>query len=262
MTRGRALFAVALVAAFTQRAEAQSSPERASLKGRVGVEGLRRPLRAEASVQRQRAFERLGSMGTNAALALLEAALAPGGEARDARERLIAVRALAAHVDREVAVDALVRALAGAHSKEDPRETLVEQTAALALARSNRPRAQQALAQALRQPGRVSETAALALAAHPPSSCQPLLEAAGTPTPALVRLLGELGDRRAAPQLFALAAGGQPELRAEALLALARLDRARAVGLARSASAEPGSTLAIAAARVLVEASDPGATAA
>lgn len=260
------LLVLALTAAFAERAVAQSAPERSgekatwSLKARVGVEGVRRPLRAESSALRQRAFERLGSMGTNAALALLEAALAPGGEARDARERLVAVRALAPHVDREIAVDALVRALAGAQTKEDPRETLVEQTAALALARSNRPRAQQALAQALRQPGRVSETAALAFLAHPPSSSQPLLEAAGLPTPALVRLLGELGDVRAAAQLASLASGGPPELRAEALLSLARLDRARALVIARAAAlAEPTSTLGVAAVRVLVDAGDPRA---
>jgi HEAT repeat protein len=264
MTRPLAGLFGALVLTFGTHAAAQAVPEKTgdgsppSLRSRFAVEGLRRPLKAESSVLRQRAFERLGAAGTNAALELLSTALAPGGEARDARERLIAVRALASHVDREIAVDALVRALAGAQTKEDPRDVLVQQTAALALARSHRPRAQQALAQALRQPGRVSETARLGLVAHRPSSIAPLLEAAGTPTAALVQLLGELGDPRAASLLASLAKSGPVELRAEALLSLARLDAPHALALSRGiAASEPGSPLGAAAARLLVSSGDP-----
>src|SRR5262245_33127780 len=203
---------------------ADKPPARGSLRSRVGIEATEPLLASEATELRQRAFEKLGAAGTSAALELLAEALEPGGAARTANERLVAVRALAPHAAEERARGALVRAMGGALTRDEPAEIMVRQTAALALARSGDRNALQALAQALRQPGRVSEAARRALRAHPPKAFEPLLSARGVPTPALAGLLGDLKVPRGKELLQTLAQTGAPALRAEALLALQRID--------------------------------------
>ncbi len=231
------------------RAEPPPSP---SFRSRFGIDAVRPWLRAEPTRLRQRAFERLGGLGTNAAIELLTGALSNGGAARDARERLVVVRALAAHTGEESAVAALVRALGPTSGRDDPKDALVEQTAALALARSQNPRAAKALFQALRQPGRVAAMARLALRAYPPRNLNPLLTAPGAPTIDLLELLGELGDRRATAFLANVARQGSPALRGPALTALARCEPAHAIALARViVRSEPGSDFGVAATGVL-----------
>jgi hypothetical protein len=218
----------------TQALPAAAKPEERSLRSSIGVGAAKPLLRAEASDVRRRAFERLGNAGTARALELLARALDIGGAARDARERLAVVRALAPHAAEPTAQDALIRALGGIEDRSSERDRLVEQTAALALAASRHPLGLAALARALRQPGRVSEAARTALTAHPPPRIEPLLLALGAPTPALVELLGELGDAHARPLVERLAQKSPARLQAPALEALARLDRTRAVELARA----------------------------
>lgn len=257
---------VAFTAALATTAGAAPQPSRRdarSLRSSVGVGAAEPLLRAEASDVRQRAFERLGSVGTARALELLARALDNGGAARDARERLAVVRTLALHASEPTAQDALIRALGGLEGRTTERDRLVERTAALALGAAHHPLALAALARALRQPGRVSESARVALLAHPPERIEPLLRAAGVPTPALVDLLGELGDARAVPLLVRVATRSSAELEAHALLALARLDAQHAVALARTAVARStGEGPSVAAARVLAAAADPAAPAA
>jgi HEAT repeat protein len=172
----------------------RTEPPSPSLRARFGIDAVRPWLRAEPTLLRQRAFERLGTLGSNAAIELLATALGNGGEARDARERLVVVRALAPHTHQEGAVVALVRALGSSSRGDEPKDALVERTAALALARSKNPRAARALFQALRQPGRVAAIARLALRAYPPRDLDALLTAPGVPTSELLELLGELAN--------------------------------------------------------------------
>lgn len=233
-------------------------PPPPSLRSRFGVDAVRPWLRAEPTRLRQRAFERLGGLGTNGAIELLASALGNGGAARDARERLLVVRALAAHTGEETAVVALVRALGPTSGRDDPKDALVEQTAALALARSHNPRAAKALFQALRQPGRVAAMARLALRAYPPRKLDALLAAPGAPTSDLLELLGELGDRSAATFLTKVVHQGSPAQRGVALTALARCDPTHALALARTiVRSEPASDLGVAATGVLARANAP-----
>jgi hypothetical protein len=222
-----------------------------SLRARLGIEATRTWFRAEKTELRQRAFERLGSIGTAAALGLLSHALEPDGEARDAKERLVVVRALAAKASEETARSALVRAMAGIDGQDEPKDALVRETAALALAKSADPRAIELLAQALRQSGRTAETAKAALLAHPPRDLAPLFAGRGAPTEALIQLFGELGDRRAAGLLEKIAETATPVLRPKALLALGRVDAERAVELARAFASERDPALRIVSARLL-----------
>lgn len=231
----RALLAVACVGSASPASAAPPAPKpERSLRSSIGIGAAKPLLRAEASEARQRAFERLGNAGTARALELLARALDIGGAARDARERLAVVRALAPHAAEPTAQDALIRALGGIEDRSGERDRWVEQTAALALAASHHPLGLAALARALRQPGRASDAAKTALTAHPPARIEPLLLALGAPTPALVELLGELGDSRARPLVERLAQKSPAHLQAPALEALARLDRPRAVELARA----------------------------
>lgn len=222
---------VVLGAAHAKPSEAP--PPRRSLRGLFGVDAVKPLLRSEAGAVRERAFERLGTLGTPRALELLARALESDGAARDARERLAAVRALAPHAADPVASDALIRALGGIEGHLDERALLVERTAALALAASHDELAERALARALRQPGRVSEHARLALHAHPARGIVPLLLASSTATPALVAVLGELGEPAAWGFLREQAESGDAPVRSAAVTALFQLDGAAAVRLAR-----------------------------
>jgi hypothetical protein len=232
--------------------------ERRSLRSVVGVDAVRPLLRAAAGETRERGFERLGTLGTPRALELLARALDADGAARDARERLAAVRALAPHAADPTAEDALIRALGGVEGHVDERALMVERTAALALAASHDARAVAALARALRQPGRVSEHAGLALRAHPPPDARVLLDASGAPTPALAALLGDLGDVKLRDFAEKLALDSDPRVRAAAVSALFRLDRERALGLAsRAFTSEPDPNVRAALGRVLADGHDP-----
>src|SRR5688572_13215086 len=231
-----------------------------SLRSRVGIEAAEPLLKSESSELRQRAFEKLGAAGTSAALELLADALELGGAARTANERLVAVRALAPHAKEERARGALVRAMGGALTRDEPADIIVRQTAALALARSRDRSALVALAQALRQPGRVSETARVALRAHPPKTLDLLFSARGVPTPALAGLIGDLRYARGRDLLQTLSRSGAPALRSESLIALSKIDRPAAVALAKSfIKNEKHRELRLAATRVLATARDADA---
>jgi hypothetical protein len=256
-----------LLLATTASAQANAPPDRTepriSLRSRLGTEAAAPLLKSESTELRLRAFEKLGTAGTSTALELLSEALEAGGAARTASERLAAVRALAPHARDARARSALVRAMGGAQTRDEPLEVIVRQSSALALARAGDGEALLALAQALRQPGRVSEAARVAVRAHPPKSLEPLLSARGVPTPALAGLLGDLRYLRGRELLRTLAQTGAPALRSEALLALSKVDRESAVSLAkRFSKSEEHKSLRLTAARVLAIARDGDAAAA
>lgn len=221
------------------RGQAQTAPAaRAApwLRDRVGVNPLERALLGGDAPARERAIERLGTVGNARALELLVKALEPSGAAQSARERLLCIRMLARHVTEPKVRDALVRVMTGisvSAERNEPLHAWLRDSAALALAASGERPALEALGKALRQPGRVAQAAAAALVAHPPRDLGPVLAQLRTPTPELVWVLEALGDERAFEALRQIVRRGGPELSALAALALTRLGNFETVELAR-----------------------------
>ncbi len=239
-----------------------------TLRHRLGVDVAEGLLKSQESEDRERGFERLGSVGTAQALDSLVKAFDPGGAARSARDRLVAVRALAPHAKVPAVRELLVRIMVGVGTNPERPEAidgLIERAAALALAASQDEAALVALAKAIRQSGHVAETAEDALVAFPPRSIAPLLGVKTAPTKTLVRVLAQLGDPRAVPALRDIVRRAGPEVRAEAALALARFGDTETIELARhwlSQRSESGPELALAAAQILVQLHAPDAAAA
>ncbi len=239
------------------------SLRRVTLRTRLGVEVAQDLLKEAAAEQRQRGFERLGSIGTTQALDSLLKSFETGGAARSAQDRLIAVRALAEHASVPAVREFLVRVMVGVGSNPGRSEAidgLIESTAALALARSAEPSALVALGKVLCQPGHVAETARDALLAFPPRDLLPVVSGAQTPTRTAVAFFGDLGDQRAIPLLRHSVQSGAGEVRAEAAVSLARLGDADTLELARHWLAhERGFEFRNAAARILLELRAPDA---
>jgi hypothetical protein len=267
--RTLALLILAGVAQLSGPARAQQakpiSPVRGpfvsgSLLDRVGIGHLERTLRGGGASERERALSRLGSLGSARALELLVRALDPSGAAQSPRERLIVVRALAAHAKEPAVRECLVRVMTGISAsaeRGEPLHALLRDTAALALSASGDPPALEALGKALRQSGRVAQAAAAAIAAHPPSELSALVRAHYAPTIDLVAALEALGDERAFELLRDVVRRGSPELRARAALALTRLGNFETVELSlRWAETPSQPTLRLAAAEILLLARD------
>jgi HEAT repeat protein len=260
--------ALVLSTAFGGRALAQpatSAPAavRESLRDRTGASSADKALREGDSRARERAVTRLGALGTPRALELLMKALEGNGLAQSARERLLAVRALATHAREPRVRDCLTRittSISATAERADPLLAIVRDTAALALARSGDAAALTALARGLRQPGRVAEAARTALVAHPPPDLSLLVRAHGAPTLELVHVLEELNDQRSFDTLRDMVQRGSSELRARAAIALVRQGSFESVELARRWGDGPNRSLALAAAEILTLARAPDAT--
>lgn len=244
--------------------DAKLVPAQPSLRDRLGVAPLERALRQTDARKRERALLRLGELGTPRALEILVRALEPSGNAQSARERLIAVRALAPHVTREAEVrECLVRVMTGISTtaeRAEPLHAMLRDTAALALSRSGDGAALEALGKALRQPGRVAQAAGMALVAHPPRELDPILRSHRTPTLELVAVLEQLGDQRAFEVLRDAVRRGGPELAARAAVALTRLGNFETVAVAqRWMQVERRPALLLASAEILSLSHDPSA---
>jgi len=229
-------------------------PRATTLKARTGTTRAQALLGSPYAADRMRGIERLGSFGSPPALELLVKWL-DGGGANDSQMRLVAVRALAPHARQASVQQALVRIMTGVGStasKGDPMEPMVRSSAALALARSREAGAVRLLAKALRQEGPTAEVAAAALRAYPPVDLTPLIDARGAPTRSLVTLLGQLGDQRGFHPLRAFVRWAQPDVRAEAAVALTELGDLETVELARHwLKHEKSVPLRVAATRIL-----------
>ena len=215
---------------------APPSLRRSTLRTHLGINIAEALLKEPAAEQRQRAFERLASVGTAQALDLLLKSFETGGAARSAQDRLIAVRALAAHAAVPQVREFLVRVMVGVGSnpgRSEAIDALIESAAGLALARTGDETALTALGKVLCQPGHVAETASDALLAFPPRNLQPVILGARSPTRTAVAFFGELGDPRAIPLLRQSVQSAPSEVRAEAALALARLGDTDTLDLAR-----------------------------
>jgi hypothetical protein len=205
------------------------------LKFHLGIQSAQRLMKSSNKDDRVRGLERLGSVGTPAALEMLVKSIEPNGAAKSFEERLTAVRALSTHTDKPEVRQALARAMTGSSTNkvEEVGEEMVQKTAALALSRSGHKDSIELLGKALRQEGPVAEAAAEALVAHPPRDLAPLLRARGAPTPTLVSLLERLGDQRAFEMLRGFVKYGASEIRALSAVALTRHGDLETVALAR-----------------------------
>jgi cellulose synthase operon protein C len=255
-----ALFLAQPAAAQVQRARgsrtAAPSLRRSTLRTHLGIGVAEVLLKESAAEQRQRGFERLGSVGTAQALELLLKSFEAGGAARSARDRLVAVRALSDHASVPQVREFLVRVMVGVGSNPGRPEAidgLIEAAAALALARTGDEAALTALGKVLCQPGHVAETASDALLAFPPRDLTKVLAGARTPTRTAVSFFGELADKRAVPLLRQSVQSAAVEVRPEAAVALSRLGDTDTLELARHWLAhERGSEFRSAAARILL----------
>ena len=234
-----------------------------TLKRRLGIDVAEALLKSTDADERQRGFERLSSVGTAQALDLLLKVFDPGGAARSARDRLVAVRALGPHAKVPAVRELLVRVMVGVGSNPERPEAidgLIEHAAALALAASGDDAAISALAKAVRQPGHVAETAKDALLAFPPRNLQPLLQSRSSPTKTLVSVLRELGDPRAVPALRLIVQTAPAEVRADAAVALAHFGDNETLELARHwLRHETSPELRLASAKILLELQAPDA---
>ena len=235
---------------------AAPSLRRNTLRTHLGIDVAENLLKEQSAEQRQRGFERLGSVGSAQALDLLLKSFEAGGAARSAQDRLIAVRALAAHASVPAVREFLVRVMVGVGSnpgRSEAIDDLIEGTAALALARSGDETALTALGKVLCQPGHVAETASDALLAFPPRDLRPVVLGARTPTRAAVTLFGELADPRAIPLLRQSVHSAPSDVRAEAAVSLARLGDTDTLARARHWLAhERGAEFRSAATRILL----------
>ena len=243
----------------------QPSAAPLTLKHRLGIDIAISLLNSTNPLDRQRGFERLGSVGTAQALDLLLNVFETGGSARSAQDRLVAVRALSPHAAVPSVRDFLVRIMVGVGSNPQRPEAIdgmIEHAAALALARAGDEPALSALGKALRQPGHVADTARDALLAFPPRNLTPIVQDLRAPSRTLASFLGELGDARAIPALRELVRSAPIEVRPEAAVALARLGVTDTIELARHwLQAENSPDFQLAAARILLafQAADAGA---
>lgn len=207
-----------------------------TLRTRLGVDVAEALLKDSSSDERQRGFERLGSIGSAQSLDLLLKVFEPGGAARSAQDRLIAVRALSEHASLPSVRDFLIRVMVGVGSNPGRSEAidgLIERAAALALARAGDDVSLAALGKALRQSGHVADTASDALLAFPPRNLDPIVNDRRAPTRVMARLLGALGDTRAIPALREMVRSAPKDVRPDAALALALLGVSETVELAR-----------------------------
>lgn len=226
-----------------------------SLLDQIGVGSIEKALRASDAHERERALTRLGAFGTARALDLLVRSLDANGAAQSSRERLIAVRMLAPYVRVASVRECLVRVMTGISAgaeRAEPLQALLRDTAALALAASKDASALEALGKALRQPGRVAQAAAAALAAHPPEDLSALARAHYAPTIDLIRAFEELGDERAFELLRDIVRRASPELQTAAAVALTRLGDFETVALAQRWAKSEHSTLRVGALQIFL----------
>ncbi len=186
---------------------------------------------------RERALKRLGTATDAQGVQLLIRSVQPNGKARTPRLRLVALRSLARFLDDAAVRRALVTLMSGAglppEAAGNPLETLVRESAAMALAASGSQDALMVLGKSLRQGGPTGTAAARALVAYPPKDLAPLLTTPGAASTNLVDVLGSLGDQRAFNALRSYVTRGSPEVRARATVVLTELGHMETVTLAR-----------------------------
>jgi HEAT repeat protein len=255
------------------------------LADHFGLNVAIRLLRSPDPVDRLRGIERAADIGTPEALSLLVRTVSPrsdplephtpvdGAARTDPRGLLAAVRALSGFLDQASARAALVSvvgartqtfslhpygALAQDHDADDQqaaaRILLARKVAALALARSAYPSAQDALVALASSEGPGQIPAIEALAIEPPRDM--LVRGQALLTPALIGLVGRIGDLRLISLVERGLGSSDESTRAASLVTLAALGDSRALVAAREAPEDPDMGVSLAAAEVLVRLGD------
>ncbi|MFO0592491.1 MAG: HEAT repeat domain-containing protein [Polyangiaceae bacterium] len=222
-----------------------------SIREFFGVPIARRLLWSDDAEDRIRGIERLGSLGTDDAIDALVSVLESGGTAStDTKARLVAVRVLAAHTDKEPVRQVLVRELSTAVGPEargtvSPLQSLLRKTAALALARAGTKKTTEPLLQAVERGGLAGDAASMALRAYPPASLESFFDEKKKLPPSQIAFLGDLGDLRAIEKLRPLIADAdkdkekdkdkdkESDVRLAAVVALAKLGDETALATVR-----------------------------
>ncbi len=245
-----------------------------NVRAHVGTEYAQHLIRSMDPEDRIRGIQRLAAIGSPEAVAMLVQVMESNQSARaDSRALVEMARALARFTDNERARSALVLVVnvgnpglvgrlpqpgrsADSLSLEegDPvaRTELAREIAAIALARALVDRALEQLYGVARGGGSGQPAAMLALTLAPPKDPGFFGTTGATMPPAVIRMLGQLGDLRALDVLHAAAKSSDVLVRGAALLSLAELGDDRAIALARTAIAEPDARLRGAAAEALV----------
>ncbi|HEY4014641.1 MAG TPA: HEAT repeat domain-containing protein [Polyangiaceae bacterium] len=276
-----------VVAPTTAATTSESAPP--GLRSRFGSDVATALLFSADAEDRFRGIQRLASMHTPEALALLVRAVQPGapgagdshaqveGVARkDPRALLAAVRGLARWADLAAGREALRTVLdtspqllatrvASASASDETAEDiegagrilLARQEAAMALAASDSPLALEALIDVGRSAGAGQAAAVDALAMHPPS--QPLLGGVVLTTPATIALAVAAGDLRSLDAMVGALSASDPALRAMAIAALGLAGDSRVLESARAALADPDPRVRLAAGDALVRLGTPDA---
>jgi HEAT repeat protein len=213
-------------------APAPSSESGVTLRSRVGVERAK----ALIGVEDELAIERLGALGTDAALQEL-AKIAESPSNLSERALLLLAQALAEHASHPQGVRSLYALIArGANDSGTVRAgklvSMARAVAAMALARGGSEDGLGLLARMVKRGHEEGELATHALLAHPPRDLAPVLESPGLPNVAMAELLEGLGDQRAFVPLREMVRRGSPDVQARAALALTRLGHLETVELA------------------------------
>lgn len=252
-----------------------------NVRAHVGTDYVTRLLRSSDPDERIRGIQRAASIGSAETIALLVQATEASPAVRsDPRALIELARGLARFADQERARGALLAIVntgspggitgrlpqpgrAGTDSlsleEGDPvaRAELARQIAAIALARSGESRALEQLYGVARGGGSGQSAAMVALALTPPRDPGFFGTAGTTMPPAVVRMLGQLGDLRALEILHAATRTSDVSVRGAALVALAELGDERAIALSRAAIAESDARLRAAAGEAFVLLSAP-----
>ncbi len=240
------------------------APARVSVLARFSVGRLARWLVSETPSERLRGIERLGEVGTEAALGRLTTHAFERRAQLGGREWLALARALAPHAAQPKAQLVLAMVLnqsatQAAGPDEAALRSLARGAAALALAAEGSAPSLLVLGRALRAAGDPAAAAADALLAHPPGTLAPLLDAPGPASAELARLLGVLGDQRAFHALRGWVRGEASDVRAASAVALTRLGHLETVPLAALWLEQGPAELRQAGLEILLLAHDPRA---
>ena len=261
------------------------------LKGRFGVDVAGRLLRSADADDRLRGLERVATIRTPEALALLERAAGlracrgrrwRGIVRSDARALLVVVRALATWTEKESARTMLDRLLeestrslapapAGSGAGKDPSEDEADslrthrararEEAAMALAASGgRVGARAAARRARARTGRGKAPIVEAFVVHPPPG--PILSGVAMTTPATITAAIGAGDLRSLGAILGAVHASDPVLRADAIAALGLAGDWRVVEAAREAGKDKEPRVRVAGADALVRLGTPDAAAA
>jgi HEAT repeat protein len=242
------------------------------LRAHFGADIATRLLASPVAEDRLRGLERAGRAGTDEALALLVKEAERASTSRQSGKAFIVLARALTRYPKEASARTALAALVDAETPSVARSTLLaasdearrdeaahasrfelgRETAAIALAATEDPKAIEALVTIVRRGGAGRTAAFRGLAAHPPATPKSFASVALS-TPEMVKLAATIGDLRTLEQIRGMLVVGDASLRAAAISAMADLGDMRALDAAAAAAgAATEPTLRIAGTTALV----------